>query len=42
LSARLRSEVDLDNLSNELLFAVEQTMQPSAASLWLRHAERRR
>ena len=35
-SARLRDEVDLDTLSNELLGVVDQTMQPTKASLWLR------
>ena len=35
-SARLRDQVDLDTLSAELLAAVDQTMQPTAASLWLR------
>ena len=35
-SARLRQEVDLDTLSAELLAVVEQTMQPTQASLWLR------
>ena len=34
-SARLREELDLDTLSAELLGAVDQTMQPTAA-LWLR------
>jgi hypothetical protein len=28
--------VDLDTLAAELLAAVDQTMQPTAASLWLR------
>ena len=35
-SARLRDEVDLDTLSGELLRVIEQTMQPTRASLWLR------
>jgi hypothetical protein len=34
--ARLRDEVDLDTLSAELLTVVDQTMQPTQASLWLR------
>jgi hypothetical protein len=35
-SARLRDHVDLDTLSAELLAAVDQTVRPTAASLWLR------
>jgi hypothetical protein len=35
-SARLRDEVDLDTLRAELLGVVDQTMQPTKASLWLR------
>jgi hypothetical protein len=35
-SARLRHEVDLDTLSAELLAVVDQTMEPTTASLWLR------
>ena len=35
-SASLRDHVDLDTLSAELLAAVDQTMRPTAASLWLR------
>ncbi len=34
-SMRLRDEVDLDALSAELLAVVHQSMQPTAASLWL-------
>jgi hypothetical protein len=32
----LREQVDLDALLTELLAVVEQTMQPTQASLWLR------
>ena len=39
-SARLRDQVDLDTLSAELLAVVDQTMQPTAASLWLRSSTR--
>jgi ABC-type Co2+ transport system permease subunit len=35
-SARLRQQTDLDTLTAELLNVVEQTMQPTQASLWLR------
>jgi hypothetical protein len=34
---RLRGQVDLDGLTAELLEVVDQTMQPTRASLWLRH-----
>jgi hypothetical protein len=40
-SARLRQEVDLDTLSAELLAVVDQTMQPTQASLWLRASTER-
>ena len=35
-SARLGDQVDLDTLTAELLAVVDQTMQPTRASLWLR------
>jgi hypothetical protein len=35
-AARLRDQVDLDALEGELLGVVDQTMQPTRASLWLR------
>jgi hypothetical protein len=35
-SARLREEIDLDTLSAELLAVVDQTMEPTTVSLWLR------
>jgi hypothetical protein len=35
-SDRLRDQVDLDTLTVELLAVVDQTMQPTQASLWLR------
>jgi hypothetical protein len=35
-AARLRDQVDLDALHTELLGVVDQTMQPTQASLWLR------
>jgi hypothetical protein len=37
-AARLRDQVDLDALHGELLVVVDQTMQPTTASLWLRQA----
>jgi hypothetical protein len=35
-SGRLREQVDLDTLTAELLAVVDQTMQPTRTSLWLR------
>ncbi|TMC90791.1 MAG: hypothetical protein E6J11_21040 [Chloroflexi bacterium] len=38
-SATLRDEVNLDQLREELVVAVQETMQPSHVSLWLRPTE---
>ena len=38
-STRLHQEIDLDTLTGELLAVVDQTMQPTRASLWLRPQE---
>jgi hypothetical protein len=35
-STRLRDQIDLDSLSTELLAVVDQTMEPTRVSLWLR------
>jgi hypothetical protein len=37
-SVRLRQQIDLDTLHDELLSVVDETMQPSAVGLWLRAA----
>jgi hypothetical protein len=41
-SGRLRDELDLHTLSGELLAVIDQTMQPTSASLWLRPSSRGR
>ncbi|HEY6709273.1 MAG TPA: hypothetical protein VJB61_16970, partial [Actinomycetota bacterium] len=35
-SGRLRQQIDLDTLSDELRMVVDQTMEPGSVSLWLR------
>ena len=40
-STGLRDEVDIGRLSGDLLDVVEQTLQPSSVSLWLRGPENR-
>jgi hypothetical protein len=39
-SARLRDEVDLDTLARELRAVVDQTIEPTATTLWLRPSGR--
>jgi hypothetical protein len=41
-SGRLRDELDLHTLSAELLAVIDQTMQPTSASLWLRPSSKGR
>ena len=38
----MRQEVDLDQLHDQLLAVVQETMQPSHVSLWLRKPEQDR
>jgi hypothetical protein len=39
--AGLREEVNLDDLQNQIVAVVEQTLQPEHASLWLRNSEKK-
>jgi hypothetical protein len=39
-SGRLRHQLDLDTLTAELLTVIDQTMQPTRASRWLRPQRR--
>jgi len=41
-SATLRSEVDLDQLREQLVAVVQETVQPEYVSLWLRTHHRRK
>jgi len=41
-SATLRNEVDLATLSEHLVAVVQETMQPSHVSLWLRKPDQKR
>jgi len=38
-SATMRRQVDLDQLREQLLAVVQETMQPANVSLWLRPSE---
>ncbi len=40
-SATLRNELDLSQLSEHLITVVQETMQPTHVSLWLRPAEQK-
>ena len=39
-TTHLRDEIDLDTLSGELVVVVDQTMEPTQVSLWLRRPDR--
>jgi hypothetical protein len=39
LTDRLRDQIDMDTLSAELLAVVDQTMEPTQVSLWLRQSD---
>ena len=41
-SVQIRDEVDLNRLTEELVAVVEETMQPTHVSLWLRDVPPRR
>ncbi len=39
-SAGLREEVDLEDLQNQIVAVVQETLQPEQVSLWLKAAEK--
>jgi hypothetical protein len=41
-TAHLRDQIDLDTLTAELIAVVEQTMEPTRLSLWLRQSSAKR
>jgi hypothetical protein len=41
-NTKLRDDVDLDSVADDLVDVIKETMQPVHVSLWLRQPERRR